>query len=203
MSATNRGTPRIAADLYETPRFCVDRLLERVPLPGGRWLEPCAGSGAIIRAVNQRRTDVRWYASELRTECYDELRPLVRKASRLWLGHVTVPFNPLLQRERYYDVIFTNPPYNQAELILRRCLPYARYTVMLLRLNYWGSEKRQQFLARHAPDTFVLPNRPPFVGGKTDATEYSWMLWHGLHLRRRGRILVLGSTPAALRQEVA
>lgn len=203
MSATNRGASRVAADFYETPKFCVDRLLERLVLPAGRWLEPCAGEGAIIRAVNAHRDDVDWYASELRAECYPDLRPLVRKESHLWLGHFTVPFNPLLQRRRYYDVILTNPPYNQAERFIRRCLPYAHYTVMLLRLNYWGSDTRQPLLRRHAPDTFVLPNRPPFVGGKTDATEYSWMLWHGDRVRREGRILVLNSTPAAARHEVA
>ena len=195
MSATNRGTPRASADFYVTPSFCVYRLLERLDLPGGKWLEPCAGDGAIIRAVNRVRSDVQWYAGEIRAECEEELLPLVHRPRRLWLGRFSLSFNPL--RQRHYSVIFTNPPYNQAEQFIHDCLPLADYTVMLLRLNFWGSDRRQRFLQRHAPDTYVLPNRPAFVGGKTDATEYAWLVWHGARVRHHGRILVLDSTTVA------
>ena len=48
MSATNRGAVRNEHDFYPTPAWCVHRLLEAVPLPAGRWLEPCVGDGAKI-----------------------------------------------------------------------------------------------------------------------------------------------------------
>ena len=69
MSSTNRGGKRQDLDVYPTPAWVVDRLLEVVDFPGGRWLEPCAGDGAIMRAVNAWRADVRWDACELRAEC--------------------------------------------------------------------------------------------------------------------------------------
>jgi hypothetical protein len=52
VSATKRGSGvRTPDDAYETPAWCVQRLLEKLQLPGGNWLEPGAGDGAIIKAV--------------------------------------------------------------------------------------------------------------------------------------------------------
>ena len=42
-------------DYYPTPSWCVRALLETVDLPTGTWLEPTAGDGAIIRAVDEYR----------------------------------------------------------------------------------------------------------------------------------------------------
>jgi len=78
MSATGRGRERDEHDFYETPAWCVHRLLEAVPqLPGGAWLEPCAGKGAIIRAVNEVRKDpIHWTAVEIDPSHRDDLCPL-------------------------------------------------------------------------------------------------------------------------------
>ncbi len=59
-SATNRGKERVAFDFYPTPRWCVDRLLDRHAsdlgfgreVNGPRLLEPNVGDGAIVRAVD-------------------------------------------------------------------------------------------------------------------------------------------------------
>jgi hypothetical protein len=44
-----------------------------------------------------------------------------------------------------------------------------------------------------------LPNRPCFVNGKSDATEYAWMHWHGPRMRA-GVIELLALTPRAERR---
>ena len=57
MSSTNRGAERRADDAYETPAWCVHRLLDtgRFTRDFDRtWYEPACGSGAIIRAVLPR-----------------------------------------------------------------------------------------------------------------------------------------------------
>jgi len=68
-----------AAEFYETPSRAVDDLMLSGPaLPGGDWLDPCAGRGAIPRVVSRYRPDVTWYLCELRAECrteIDQLRP--------------------------------------------------------------------------------------------------------------------------------
>ncbi len=178
MSATNRGAVRRPDDFYETPSWCVERLLERLELPGGEWLEPASGGRAIVNAVNHVRDDVSWTTTDLR-EGLD-----------------------FLQTEKWWTrfaVAITNPPYSLAMEFVEHALPIADYVVMLLRLNFLGSEKRGVFMRREAPDVYVLPNRPSFTGGGTDATEYCWMVWTPERGRRAGKIEVLDDTSRSVR----
>ena len=59
MSSINRATRPGWKDFYPTPAWCVGCLLEAVELPGGTWLEPAAGRGAIVEAVGARRQRLR------------------------------------------------------------------------------------------------------------------------------------------------
>jgi len=56
-------------EFFPTPREVVYALLDSplVDLPGGRWIEPCAGTGRIISAVNDVRSDIQWDICELNT----------------------------------------------------------------------------------------------------------------------------------------
>lgn len=195
MSATNRSDVRVDADNYATPAWCVHRLLDRVELPRGDWLDPCAGEGAIIKACDAWGVHaVRWRAFELRQEC----RPLlsaVTMASRYvnWLG--------MKPRTPRFDVILTNPPYSLAMEFVEQSIRHARTVAMLLRLNFVASHRRHAFFSKLMPDVYVLPNRPSFTGGGTDATEYAWFVWREAANRRRGRIEVLDDTPIEVRQQ--
>ena len=79
-----------------------------------------------------------------------------------------------------YDLIITNPPYSAAEPIITHTLktwPNAT-VVMLLRLNFLGSQKRKPFWDKHpVSELHILSKRPSFTGGGTDATEYAWFVW--------------------------
>jgi hypothetical protein len=201
MSSTNRGGQRSPADNYETPTWCTRRLLEAVDLPGGVWLDPGAGTGKIIRAVNDIRKDVTWDAVEIRDECRD---PLVLTGAKVMISDFLDYGSKSLWREP--DVVCTNPPYRLAGEFLEMCLPLAKITVMLLRLNYLGSEKRSSFMRSFTPDVYILPNRPPFTVNKkgkmsTDSIEYAWFVWHGATPRREGKIRVLASTPKGERDQ--
>lgn len=191
MSATNRGGKRSEADFYPTPSWCVDRLLEAVTLPGGRWLEPAAGDGAIIRAVNAQRNDVRWRVVELDSRFNKGLGQLVgKKATTIGSFLELAPGGP-------FDVAITNPPYSLAMPMIEHALAFeARFIVMLLRLNFLASGGRADFMRTHAPDVYVLPNRPSFSGSGTDSIEYAWFVWHGRRRRPRGVVRVLAPTSA-------
>ncbi len=194
MSATGRGAERNADDFYETPAWCVHRLLEAVPLPGGNWLEPAAGHGAIIRAVN--RSDVNWTAVDIRHEAGEHLlkyvRPIEVKTGIDFLAGGWTPDR---------RVVITNPPYSVALAFIRHALSLAPYVVMLLRLNFLGSAKRATVFAGDMPDVYVLPNRPSFSpDGKTDSVEYAWFVWTPQRYRSRGMIQVLAQTPRAERK---
>lgn len=176
MSATNRGAIRRDADYYPTPAWCVRALLKTVQLPGGRWLEPAAGDGAIIRVVLEHRRDVSFAACDI-----DEThRPSLENA-----GAALIRIDDFVKLERYepvpvtpyYQVVITNPPFSQAMEFTEAALRRAPVVVMLLRLNWLASQKRNAFLRENPPSVYVLPRRPSFTGTGTDATDYAWMVW--------------------------
>lgn len=80
--------------------------------------------------------------------------------------------------ENIYDVIITNPPFNIAENIIRKALNDVKdngWCIFLLRLNYFGSDKRQVFWNDIFPKyTFVDFRRMSFTDDKkTDSIEYA------------------------------
>ncbi len=191
MSSTNRGRARHRADNYPTPSWCVRRLLEVVALPReGRWLEPCAGDGAIIRATPPGPT---WTAMELRPECEPLLEPMVG-AAQTHLGDFLA--SPPSGK---FDVVLTNPPYGSAQAFVEQARRRADHVVMLLRLNFLASATRAPFMRETLPDVYVLPNRPSFTGKGTDSIEYAWFHWHD-HGRPAGWVRVLADTSVAERR---
>lgn len=185
MSATGRGERGgEGADFFPTPAWCVDWLLRTVDLPGGSWLEPSAGDGAIIRAVNRRRQDVTWGAIELRADMKDALAG--SGATYIRIGD----FTKTLHSGEPFDVVIGNPPYADAAAHLAAALLRGRVVAFLLRLNFLGSQKRRDFWRRHPADVYVLSERPSFDGDGTDATEYAWFVWG--QCGTYGKVHVLG-----------
>lgn len=201
MSAANRGATRSPADYYPTPAWCVHRLLE-AGVPGlgepfkldlTAWFDPCAGDGAIIRAVNSMRPHPTWMANEIRPECVNSL---------LDTGAVRVTRSDFLEDHVPWpkaDVIITNPPYSLAVEFIEKSIFKIRANViaMLLRLNFLASADRiELWKTIGIPDIFVLPNRPDFSGGGGDACEYAWFVWHPA---MKSQIQILAPTPKAIR----
>ena len=188
MSSTNRGSTRTSLDFYPTPSWCVHRLLEEVVLPGGAWLEPCAGNGAIIDAVRAMRSDVEWTAVEVQPHVGSHLH------SRSQVTDVHLDdFFQLSDDLRRHRVVITNPPFSSAERFIRASLELADHVVMLLRLNFLASLKRAPLMREHPPDVYVLPNRPSFTGSGTDSIDYAWFHWPPGR-RTDGRLKVLATT---------
>lgn len=181
-------------DAYSTPAWCVDRLLDAWggESLGPRWLEPAAGDGAIVRAVDG------WMAAnglEPRFWTTMDIRP---EANAMLCGDFTGLGRPLLDRfagsmrDRRFDVCITNPPYTQADAFVAEAMARAHVVAMLLRLNWLAGARHAAWLQRHPPDVYVLPDRPSFDGQGTDATDYAWLAWHG---QRRGSLYILDPTP--------
>lgn len=199
MSSTGRG-PRLGGpeDHFATPSWAVRRRLDLRDLPGGIWLEPGAGDGAIIHAVNAVRSDVRWIAVEIREEAIAVLEKIpnvtVLRGDFLAEG-ARVLLNSMIA------VVLGNPPYQDAQPFIdqARIVAPRAPVVQLLRTNFTGSEERADFMRRCAPDIAQLPNRPSFYLRLTDSIEYSWMTFHPGE-RRIGRFEVLASTPIEERQ---
>lgn len=216
MSATGRSEQRINHDDYQTPSWCVRRLIERVRLPTGDWLEPAAGSGGIIEVVESMRPgSQRWSAVEIQekympgdpTRGRAFIQPEDGKFGKMaWAapGWIIGDFlEPRTTFGRRWDVAITNPPYSHAVQFLERMRSVADHVVLLLRLAWLSSANRAEIFRRDPPNfVAVLPNRPSFTGdGKTDATDYGWFCWSPLTLPGQTRIIWLDETPIEERRQ--
>ena len=165
MSATGRGSKREARDYYPTPPWCVVALREDLHAVDPRdhlsALDAGAGDGRIGAMLETRG----FWAEGV------DLEPQGKGVTRGdFLG-------PGWRRARY-DVVASNPPFGLAYEFLRAGLAIAPNVVMLVRLNWLGSDIRSRFFRLHPPRrVLVLTPRPSFVKGKTDACEYAWIYW--------------------------
>lgn len=215
MTSAGRG-PRLSdKDRYPTPPWPVHRFLEEWPFlkhAGPRWLEPCAGEGSIIRAVNQYRREqglpsVEWTAADI----YDTRQQL--EDSGVAPDHIHVgdflwhrgdddsevePQGPLLDfAGSDFDVVITNPPFRYAMEFIDHCLEIAKCVIMLERANFPGSRERNDFFRSHVPDQHFVPDRIDFSGdGNADSVECSWFVWGpGDKAKKQGRYFILKHTP--------
>ena len=215
--SSKHGPAQIPDEHYPTPAWLVDRLLEAVDLPGGHWLEPSAGDGAIIRAVNARRQDVQWTAVELRpmrsellcaavdatgktpAEAY---KPAIVHSPQDFLTWKPNTDRVVMNDERSFSVCLMNPPYSLAAEFIERALYMADVVAAPLRLNFLGSEARAQWFEYVVgmPDVYVSPNRPDFSGQGGDSCEYAWMVWTAARkFDVPASVRLLATTPRAVR----
>ena len=190
MSATNRGGQRREADYYPTPVWCVHRLLEAAPLPGGVWAEPCVGDGAILRAIASSpvRPCIRWWHT-------NDIRPVSPPPYPPGADGLHPAQGCATERGVTADGAIPNPPVE----VYRWCREHATATVLLQRVNWLGSAKRLDIFRNDMPDVYVMPNRPSFDGRGTDAADYAWFVWPDQQRRRSGRVEVLAETPKGVR----
>lgn len=157
----------------ETPGWVVDQAYDRIfaAMPGGRWLEPGAGRGNIIRAINRHRSDVEWTAAEIREECR---APLEETGALVAIGDFLK-----METSSTFDVCAGNPPFSLAESFVEKARSMARQTVLLVKVALLEGGKRQAWLDRigQPEEIHVLPHRPAFVGGHSDSCVYAWMTW--------------------------
>jgi predicted RNA methylase len=194
MSSTNRkgNNPRRATlDYYPTPAWTVHRLLEVLQLPGGKWFEPCAGDGAIMKAVQEVRKDVTWVANEIQPEMKEKLEKIQGVTSVTSADFLKMSTDDLPE----YKVIITNPPFNLAMECIQQSLGlHADYVIFLLRLNFLASKSRAKFMHENTPDVYVLSQRPRFTSnGGCDSIDYAWFVWSPsrLPLHAPGKLIIV------------
>ena len=241
MTFETTKTERVPLDNYPTPRWPVMRFLERYghellelslssskPRPALMMLEPCAGSGNMIRHFEAWATETKfeaklypssWFADPLKVDvklperrwCAVELDSqhegaLVRL--QLWRTLCPKDFLRLKFKPGQFALNLSNPPYAMAQEFIEFGLACSHVVAYLLRLNYLESEARANWLRSNMPRYIgVLPQRPAFrqssptTKAKTDRTAYAWMVWRaGDRLRSCPKIEVLDSTPISERR---
>jgi len=159
MSSTKRGSKPMDDDIYMTNLETIDTFLDVFPLKNKLILEPCAGSGNIIKAIRCRSTDNHLYAIEKRPEEKDVLQ--------IWADDVEITDFRNYHRVFYHDCIITNPPFSIAQEIIEHCFeitdPQKAEIIMLLRLGFLASSERKSFWYRHPlTQLYILSKRPSF-----------------------------------------
>lgn len=188
------------ADYFTTPSWCVRRFLEEWgPARAGTWVEPTAGNGAIIRAVNAvwRGAPIDWRATELREREREALAAIPGLQFRI-CNFLTVDDEP----DEEVAVVLDNPPFSRAfECLMQAHRLYPRAEIaFLLRLAFKASKERHAFMRHHMPDEYSLPDRPSFDGIAGDNSDYAWFRWPADWVRRVGQTRMLNTTTLEERQ---
>lgn len=174
-------------EVFPTPHWVTQRFLESGVLDEAqddRWLEPCAGDGAIVSAANS------FFGRRLSWVTQD-----VREIDGLgYVGDYT-QFQPPGQ----FNVGITNPPFSRAFAIVQAMSKQCAQAAILQRLNWLATAERHAWLSWHMPDVYVLPNRPSFDDRGTDGCEYAWFHWRSWELRTSASIQMLNITDKATR----
>jgi type I restriction-modification system DNA methylase subunit len=168
MSATGRAlTKRREYDFYETPTWATELIIKEIVFPNDpSVLEPCCGSGAIVKVIEDRANATVVQFDIRDGEEFDFLN---------------------MEFGCRFDFSITNPPYSLAREFVEHSLRLANCTVMLLRLNFLASSKRKEFWQKHPPTAIhVLTKRPSFTGKGSDATDYGWFVWDYTGRQKRG-----------------
>jgi len=172
------------------------------PEPYERLAEPACGEGAIVTAISRRFADhdLAWDLTDIRDIEHSDMAVFK-------YHHMDFFARQPDESTRRVSTVITNPPFSLAEKFLRHArevYAHARI-ILLLRLNFLGSEERVPFWAEVGmPDVFVLPNRPSFVKGRKDSCEYGWFVWprasaSSQPVQSYGRLQMLASTPKSIR----
>lgn len=189
MSSTNRGYERHKVDFYVTPQGCIreflgywlddlmgefhdDQLGVATNPEKAKWLDPCAGGDA---------THLMSYPTVIKEEFEPEILDTIdyREDSKAEIKEDYLHWD---KGKNEYDVIITNPPFYIAKEVIEKALEDVSaggYVVMLLRLNFFGSNQRLSFWQKQLPIwAYVHHRRFSFTDdGKTDSIEYCHMVW--------------------------
>lgn len=194
MSSTRGQQARNDSDYYFTPQIAIDRflraMLEVAPeFLQGEFLDPCAGGHRGAPMAYPHALE-RWgvHASRIETVDIRDDSPANHHAD--YLGW---------KAPKSYDVVITNPPFVHALPIIQRSLEIVKpggYVVMLLRLNFLGTQDRFPFWSENLPrwifvhsarlafgNRGVTPDGEPEPMAKrnkkgTDSIEYAHFVWH-------------------------
>lgn len=210
MSSTNRSNAREdhIADYYFTPLKDVEMFLDSVietnnciseKLKNGIIVDCCAGGneelkegGGVLECYHPMTYPTvikNMFGADVET--YDIRKDSLAKIKCNYLNE-NLCYKP--------DIIITNPPFNLATEIIEKSIDDIKddgYVIMLLRLNFFGSKKREEFFKKYMPESvYVHHIRIGFTDkkdangfvcfdndgnpkrGSTDSIEYAHFIWN-------------------------
>lgn len=178
MSSANRGRARNKDDLYETPYWMIEAEIPRIKqilsdIEGvPKIWEPCAGNGRITRVLRHFFPDAFIHSSDIGE--FDGLDQVID----------FLACEPGWQKHRW-DLIISNPPFFLAQPIIehaQKLVADEGSVLMLERLNFFGTKKRESWLTWDVPHSDISPRRASFLPtGQCDSIEYAWLEFQSRH----------------------
>lgn len=164
MSQRNSGYTRYTHDEYETPAWCTAALVPHLPSAPARIWEPAAGSGKMVRALQDAGYAV--IGTDIATGD-DFLKAQSARAS----------------------IIVSNPPYSHAQAFIEHALaltkPVGGMVCMLLRCDYDSAATRQHLFGgcTQFAEKLVLTKRIRWIEGSNGSPSFNhcWMKWDWAH----------------------
>ena len=168
-------TERHEDDFYETPARLTKELLDRVPISGS-VLEPCCGKNAIADVLDNQ-PNIKAVGTDINLDGLGKpTDATTKKYWEAWRSHFKEHYGGL-------NWVVTNPPFNQAHLILPLALEYSSVGVAFLLRNTYTEpcQNRDKWLIansdRHRYRIEINP-RPQFREEKgSDSASVSWLVW--------------------------
>lgn len=169
---------RKKSDFYPTPlagtAAIIPILVQLGVLPGATIGEPACGNGAMARIL-KRDGGYKVIASDLRHTGYglggvDYLKP---DEDSGWT---------IAAEQGLLDAIVSNPPFDVAEAFIRKAVGQAPLVAMLLKSNYWNTERGLKFYDQGFGPTgrYDVTWRLAFLEeerGKAPLMDCSWFVW--------------------------
>lgn len=194
MSSTNRGAKRPEHDYYATDPDVIEKFLrawleDEPGLSFSYVLDPCAGGNALPIEWEYKKDTVITippmgmpYPRALRRVFNPSLDIITNDIRQDSLASLHEDFLALNDLPTTMDLVITNPPFSLAMEVIEKSLSVTcpgGYVVMLLRLNFLGSEKRFPLFRDNPPERiYVHSKRMSFTpDGRTDSGEYAHMVW--------------------------
>jgi hypothetical protein len=179
---------RAAQDWYVEPRWCVEALADALPLVEGSYVwDPCCGGGTIPAVFAERIGQNRVIATDIVDRGY-------QRFAQKW--DVLQSGAPFAVKAGMRINAILNPPFKQAEAIVRKLLPLVDYRVAILQqLPFLASRGRAKLFAEFPPsDILILSQRPSMPPGhlvaemgerafKGGTTDFCWIVWTRPHDR--------------------
>lgn len=179
---------RAEHDWYVEPRWCVEALADAMPIVEGSYVwDPCCGGGTIPTVFAERLGQHMIIASDIVDRGY----PHFDETYDVLAGGIPHHIRPGM---RINAVL--NPPFKQAEAIVRKLLPLIDYRLAILQqLPFLASRGRQKLFVDFPPsDILILSQRPSMPPGhlvaemgdrafKGGTSDFCWIVWTRPHDR--------------------
>jgi hypothetical protein len=182
---SSKHNKRKDSDFYPTPPEVTEALLATGVIPTSRLWEPACGDGHISEVLKKHSSSV--LSTDIRKTEYTSGLPL-----DFLTGTPPYPIG-------FHKGIVTNPPFNLSVAFIERAMVLKVPVVaMLLKSQYWHSQKRASLFEKYPPAyVFALTWRPDFCFGERGGAptmECIWTVWIEGETDTRYRVLLKPKT---------